>query len=217
MQAIMETIFESAYLIFAIVAGIFILCKAKGRKEFILFGVATIILGVGDSFHLIPRMIALCTNGLENHVFSLGLGKLVTSITMTIFYVILFYSFKNRFNRQTENGFESLFLALAAARFALCAFHQNEWFVSPSSYAWSIIRNVPFVIMGAMFICVSFVWCRQDKFFKFTWLLVLLSFVFYLLTVLVAPYISIMGMMMLPKTICYIILIVFGIRAVLQN
>lgn len=48
----------------------------------------SIILGFGDAFHLIPRVIALMTTGFfSDHAASLGFGKFVTSITMTIFFI----------------------------------------------------------------------------------------------------------------------------------
>ena len=50
MQAIMETIFESGYLLFALCAGIFLLLKAKGKLSFILLGLAILLLGFGDAF-----------------------------------------------------------------------------------------------------------------------------------------------------------------------
>lgn len=50
-----------------------------------------VVLSSGDSFHLIPRVYALLTTGLEANAFALGLGKLITSITMTVFYVILYF------------------------------------------------------------------------------------------------------------------------------
>ena len=56
-----------------------------------------VVLGLGDSFHLIPRAIALCTTGLENYTYALGIGKFITSITMTIFYVILYYIWRIRY------------------------------------------------------------------------------------------------------------------------
>ena len=63
--------------------------KSKGNKEFLLFGIMAVVLGAGDSFHLIPRALALCTTGLENYTKALGIGKLITSITMTVFYILL--------------------------------------------------------------------------------------------------------------------------------
>ena len=47
--------------------------------------IMAVLLGSGDAFHLVPRAAALCTTGLENFTVQLGLGKWITSITMTIF------------------------------------------------------------------------------------------------------------------------------------
>lgn len=85
MQAIMETLFDSVYLISVITVGILMIRGSKGNGQFRLFGWMAVILGAGDSFHLVPRIFALCTTGLENYTALLGAGKLVTSITMTIF------------------------------------------------------------------------------------------------------------------------------------
>lgn len=49
-----------------------------------------VTLGAGDAFHLIPRAVALCTTGLDSFTAALGIGKWITSITMTIFYVLLY-------------------------------------------------------------------------------------------------------------------------------
>lgn len=96
MQAIMEPIFHVVYLSTVIILGIIMISKTKD-KYFRLFGIMSVTLGFGDSFHLIPRIYALLTTGLENNAAALGFGKLVTSITMTIFYIILYKIFKLRF------------------------------------------------------------------------------------------------------------------------
>ena len=49
-----------------------------------------VTLGCGDAFHLVPRAVALCTTGLQSFTAALGLGKLVTSVTITLFYVLLY-------------------------------------------------------------------------------------------------------------------------------
>ena len=48
-----------------------------------MFGIMAVLLGSGDAFHLVPRAVALCTTGLENFTVQMGLGKWITSITMT--------------------------------------------------------------------------------------------------------------------------------------
>lgn len=91
MQAIAETLFDIVYLTTVITLGVRMIRGCKGNPQFRLFGIMAVVLGSGDSFHLVPRAVALCTTGLENYTAALGIGKLVTSVTMTIFYVLLYY------------------------------------------------------------------------------------------------------------------------------
>ena len=97
MQAIIETLFDVCYLVSVITIGIRMVKSSKNSRQFKLFGWMAIVLGAGDSFHLIPRMIALCTTGLENFTVALGLGKWITSVTMTLFYVLLYYVWRERY------------------------------------------------------------------------------------------------------------------------
>ena len=89
MQAIVETLFDAVYLISVITIGVLMIRASKGNAQFKLFGLMAVVLGAGASFHLVPRALALCTTGLENYTVPLGLGKWITSITMTVFYVLL--------------------------------------------------------------------------------------------------------------------------------
>ena len=98
MQAIMETLFDIFYLTSVITLGILMASRKQAQKQYRLFGIMAILLGFGDAFHLIPRAFALWTTGLENHAFSLGMGKLIKSITMTIFYVILYHVWRMRYH-----------------------------------------------------------------------------------------------------------------------
>lgn len=91
MQAIFETVFHAAYLISITVMGMLMIRDSKGNKQFILYGIMVVSLAAGDSFHLVPRVIALNTTGLQDYTVSLDLGKLVTSVTMTTFYILLYH------------------------------------------------------------------------------------------------------------------------------
>ena len=53
---IMEAIFDAAYLIFDLIAGILFFVYSKGNPLFILYGVLTLTLCGGDAFHLVPRI-----------------------------------------------------------------------------------------------------------------------------------------------------------------
>ena len=54
MQAIAETLFDVAYLITVITIGILMIRGSKGARSFRLFGWMAVVLGAGDSFHLVP-------------------------------------------------------------------------------------------------------------------------------------------------------------------
>ena len=95
MQAIVETLFDTVYLITVITLGV-IMIRKGGSRQYRLFGIMAVVLGLGDSFHLVPRALALCTTGLENFTTALGIGKLITSVTMTVFYILLYYVWRNR-------------------------------------------------------------------------------------------------------------------------
>lgn len=85
MQAVAETLFDVVYLVSVIAIGIRMIRGSRGDRQFLLFGWMAVVLGAGDSFHLVPRALALCTTGLENYTVPLGLGKWITSVTMTVF------------------------------------------------------------------------------------------------------------------------------------
>ena len=81
-----ESTFDIAYLVFAIIFGIILIIKRKDKIA-LLFGIMTLILGIGDAFHLIPRVISYFIN--DELILYKGVGKLITSITMTVFYLLL--------------------------------------------------------------------------------------------------------------------------------
>ena len=83
-----ESSFDILYLLFAVISGCIILCRARNKTEK-LMGLAAVILGCGDAFHLIPRVLNYFSTG--DFTAALGIGKLVTSITMTLFYLLVYY------------------------------------------------------------------------------------------------------------------------------
>ena len=148
----MEPIFHVVYLTTVITLGIIMIRKSENNQYFKMFGFMSLILGLGDSFHLIPRIYALLTTGLENNAPALGFGKLVTSITMTIFYLILYKVWKLRFDIKDSKLLDITMYILTALRVILCLFPQNEWFINNPPVIWGIYRNIPFAIMGIIMI-----------------------------------------------------------------
>ena len=219
MQAIMETLFDSVYLISVITVGILMIRGSKGNGQFRLFGWMAVILGAGDSFHLVPRIFALCTTGLDDYTTLLGAGKLVTSITMTIFYVLLYKVWRRRYHIDGQRWLTAVVYVLAAVRILLCMMPQNQWLSAEAPLSWGIYRNIPFALLGFLVIVLFYRSAKEygDKRFRRMWLTITLSFGFYIPVVLWADTIPLMGMLMIPKTCAYAWTVLIGYFAMKQK
>ena len=198
MQAVVETLFDVVYLISVI--AIIMIVRSRQNKQYRLFGIMAVVLGAGDSFHLVPRAVALCTTGLENFTTALGAGKFITSITMTVFYILLYYVWRIRYDVRGQNGTTALVYLLSGLRIVLCLFPQNEWLSAAAPLSWGIYRNIPFALLGLLIIVLFFKSAKEsnDKAFRFMWLTIVLSFGFYIPVVLFADMIPLIGMLMIP-------------------
>ena len=207
-----ESTFDILYLLFAIISGIVILQKAVNRKEK-LMGFAALILGCGDAFHLVPRVLHYFIT--SDMTAALGIGKLITSITMTVFYVLLYNIWLENYEIEKDrSGLTIAVWVLAVIRIILCLFPQNGWLENSSDMKWGIIRNIPFIMLGAI-ICLLYYQKRNNiALFRPFWLYILLSFLFYIPVAVFAGLVPMLGMLMLPKTVCYILMILVFLRAV---
>ena len=223
-----ETSFMVGYLLFLLVAGII----AYTEKNYFLV-ILIMFLGIGDSFHLIPRIIKNVKGDFKNSDFFLGLGNQVSSITMTIFYIVLICStlmalltvddhlqavtpslgntlkdiFSTIWSYIADPNFYllgSVVVYLALIRIILCLFPNNNWYSKEGNFTWSIIRNIPFTIIG-LIIAIMFI--VEESYYL--GILIILSFLFYLPVALFAKKNPKLGMLMIPKTICYILMIIY--------
>lgn len=219
-QGIMELLFDAAYLITAMVVGILLIVKGR-TKFFKLFGIMAVVLSSGDAFHLVPRVIALLTTGLEANAFWLGLGKLITSITMTGFYIILYFILEMVYKPSPKQKiwFRSSLFLLAVARVILCCLPQNNWFAYEGSMLFGIIRNIPFALIGIGIIALCFmVWKRNaDKSYLWMAIMIILSFGFYIPVVLWSSAVPTIGVLMIPKTLAYVGVVVIGLLKFLED
>lgn len=219
MQAIVETLFDAVYLISVITIGIIMIRGSKGNHQFRLFGWMAVVLGVGDSFHLVPRALALCTTGLENYTVSLGIGKWITSVTMTVFYVLLYYVWRQRYQIKGRQGLTAAMYILAGLRIILCMMPQNRWLSAEAPLSWGIYRNIPFALLGLLVIVLFYRSAKEyeDKAFRWMWLTIVLSFGFYIPVVLWADTIPMIGMLMIPKTCAYVWTVLIRYSAMKQE
>lgn len=208
MGKIMEAVFCVAYLIATFILGSRIISISKDNKESRLFGIMTLVLVSGDAFHLVPRVMA-AINRAGDYSKAMGIGTLITSVTMTVFYLIMYRIFEMRTGKENRRLMYTM-AGLAAVRIILCLMPQNDW-TGESPVSWGIYRNIPFVIMGIIMV-VLFFKERNDRPYRFMWLAILLSFAFYMPVVLWSDVSPVIGMLMLPKTCMYVWMVVMGYK-----
>ncbi|MCR5173287.1 MAG: hypothetical protein K6C09_01470 [Oscillospiraceae bacterium] len=206
-----ESAFIVLYLLFAAVSGVLMLVRADGKNGRRM-GAAALILGAGDAFHLVPRVLDHFSSG--DLTAALGIGKLVTSLTMTVFYVLLYYIWSGVFRGRKGKGLTAAVWLLAALRLALCLLPQNGWLRNSADALWGTVRNVPFTALGIIVMALFFRTRRRGKRFRSVWLYILLSFLFYLPVAVGAGAVPALGMLMIPKTVCYVLILITFLRYV---
>ena len=226
---IVEMVFDAAYLVTVITLGIILLLRAKTPVVF-LFGAMATELGLGDAFHLVPRILTAATGDRPRFLKMLSRGKMITSITMTVFYVLLWHAGLLLFSLNIPVWTAAVYV-LAVIRIILCLAPGNDWAQESESLKGSILRNIPFFLMGVMVIVLFAMQAaamqaaggpaavRQAAVMqtaggpaavRFMWLAVLLSFAFYLPVVLWSRKVPKLGMLMLPKTCAYVWIVAMG-------
>ena len=131
---------------------------------------------------------------------------------MTVFYILLYYVWRTRYEVKGQNHITVAVYALSLARVILCLFPQNEWLSADAPLSWGIYRNIPFALLGLLIIVLFYKSAKEkgDKDFKFMWLTIVLSFGFYIPVVLWADTITLIGMLMIPKTCAYVWTVLIG-------
>lgn len=218
-----ESVFCIGYLLFDLIAGIIFFINGSG-KLFLLYGIMTLLLGFGDAFHLVPRVIKHIKGESERVKWWMDFGLMITSVTMTVFYIVLLYIWKTQnvgHGSQTitelvsNQGMSSLaagctgvIWSMAVARIILCLLPQNDWFGN-GNRKLSVCRNTIFAIIG---IAEIVIFLMMGGSYGITMAVcIFFSFLFYIPVTLFAKEKPKIGMLMIPKTLMYIIMISLGL------
>ncbi len=203
-----ESVFNTAYLTTVLAsAGPLLFAGDLPR----LFGIMALILFAGDACHLIPRVYG--TWNKKGAPRALRFGKLAASLTMTVFYLVLWEIGMTHYGYSGSAAFPATVTVylLAALRVLLCLFPQNGWFSEDPPLKWAIARNIPFTLLGIAVMALFAAGALKDRaHLSFIWLMILISFACYLPVVLWADKNPKIGMLMLPKTCAYAAIILTG-------
>lgn len=207
-----EVAFDTTYLLTAFLLGIYLLIFSRGTRD-IMFGAMALLLVMGDCFHLIPRIKSALNPQNKHFGNALAKGKLITSIGMTVFYVMLWHIALYCFEIKYALAFTLVIYVLAVIRIVLVAIPKDSFNIEVHSSLKAGIRNAPFVLMGVIVAATFFIHRAElSGLLGYMWLLIALSFAFYLPVVFGAGKYPMLGMLMLPKSVIYILIIVAGLH-----
>lgn len=211
---LMEAVFDTCYLLFDLIAGILFFAFSHGSPLFLLYGVLTWTLCFGDAFHLVPRVLRAVKGSSEKIERQLGIGLQISSITMTVFYILLLYIWKQTFYEMTAPVMlEILIWVSAAVRIVVCMLPQNNWCGEEGNCKLSVIRNAVFAVTG---ICVIVLYVMSGNTYGYHMTrmaaAIVVSFGCYLPVTLLSKKMPKIGMLMIPKTCAYIWMIVMGLQ-----
>ena len=211
---LMEAVFDICYLTFDLIAGIVFLALAKGSALFVLYGILTLTLCGGDAFHLVPRVIRAFKGSSEKIERQLGIGLQVSSITMTVFYILLLYIWKLTFyEMEAPTALEAVIWASAIARIVICLLPQNNWCSEEGNPKLSLLRNVVFAVTG-IGVIILYALSGNTYGYHMTRMVaaILISFGCYLPVTMLSKKMPKVGLLMIPKTCAYVWIIIMGLQ-----
>ena len=198
-----ELAFDMLYLSAAILLGIVFLRRAPGALRDLAALMAFMLAG-GDMFHLVPRMLSIVYADDRRWARAMGWGKLAASLTMTVFYVLLWRFGLEAYRLEGYETATRIVYALAAARMVLCLPRGNRWLSREGNFRWAVLRNLPFIALGAMCTSLYIDHIALIPSLGGIGAAIILSFLFYLPAALWAGKNRRLGMLMMPKTLMYI-------------
>ena len=203
-----EAVFDIVYLSIALILGIILLSTSASNSLRMLAGIMALVLALGDSLHLLPRISVIFTGREEKLRVALGRGKQTTSVTMTIFYLFMWHIGKLKSSSDIGEIWTCIVYILAIIRIFICILPQNRWNDRYSPVRWGILRNIPFFMLGGIVAALFFIYKNEMFGLRWMWLAIVLSFTFYFPVVLWSNKNPKIGMLMIPKTCAYIWMLV---------
>ena len=82
---------------------------------------------------------------------------------MTIFYVVLYHIWRERYQIKGHKTTTTAIYGLAGLRIVLCMMPQNAWLSAAAPLSWGIYRNIPFALMGLIIIVLFYKSAKENN------------------------------------------------------
>jgi len=202
---------------------------------------AYFLLALGDMFHLgfrINNYFAGLSVGNSFYMITLGLGYIISGLTMTYFYIAIFHAWVLLYSEtySTPNKvkiFTTILYIAFIFRVILTLLPYNHWFEGDGTvdfgFNFRLISSIPIYIIGIISVGLLFKDSRSElrentgidyqlnrgNFYASIWYIV--SFVTYSITIFFVAILPLTGLFMIPKTIAYIVAFFYHYKVLLNR
>lgn len=148
----------------------------------------------------------------------MGIGLQISSITMTVFYILLMYVWKYTFPELgAPVAVEAMIWISAMIRIAVCILPQNNWCSDEGNMPLSILRNAVFAVTGIGVIILYAISGNANGYHMTRMVAaIIISFGCYLPVTLFSKTKPKVGILMIPKTCAYMWIIAMGLQLLLS-
>jgi len=186
------------------------LLRSKGNKKVKIFGFMVLLLAIGESFHLVPRIMEIFTSGTDNYTKLIETGRFIASLSIVFVYLLLYWFWKV-YNRVSSLNIYNIGLVVLG----ILSLSLSVIFHDTSNTILVFLRNLPTLVFGAL-VVLQIKNLNSDtntQPFKYLWIPVLLALVFTVsFELLSIPY-PFFIILMMPKTLMNIWIVVMGYMA----
>lgn len=220
-----EMLFDAAYLVVmpVLAAGCFLRAQAHPtdsdqRILGTLFGVSSAVLVLGDFLHVGSRIhefffgaAAAARRKIFGTLTLVGLGNLATNVTFTLYYVLAAFIWRRLCGGGGDAAVAAL-VAVAVFRCAVFVVPGNRWNIL-ANYPRSLWRNIPLLAQGFGVSLLLLLRSGNVLLAKQIGTCLLLSNISYVPVALWIHRFPLLGMLMAPKTVLYVLVAIFEFRA----
>ena len=212
----MEVGFMVIYLIYILVI-VLIMMKRKSALSpekrpaalRILFGFSALL--IGDIGHVGTRLYILLS--AEQNATIFGIGSLLESVGVIFLFMFWTDAWRLEFSH-SKNVVYYILISTGLLGLILFAFPQVGWTSDTTPQYWIIIRNIPWTIQGMGVSLLLFQDARknEDKLMKKIGICIFSSYLFYLPVVIFGAQNPMLGMLMIPGTIIFMVWEFFSVK-----
>lgn len=201
MHSVIKSSFYIIFILFSLGVGTHLLLSSKGNRLKKILGFMLVFLGIGEGFHIVPRLLEIFSSEINKYQSLIETGRFISSITILLFYLILYKFWSMFYEKEISKNRMYIVLLIAVIGVVLSIIFKDN-----TDYLTVTLRNMPLLALGLVVI-IKFKkesLFKAGKSFKYLWLALLLSLVFTISFELLSTNFELFIILMMPKSLMFI-------------